>query len=90
MVKDQVSPPPCTTPHPKAPFSLGEGNAQLLLAPSPASPRRLGVWRGQLVPDEAEVFWCSCLTIRNWTAALNSFLTSHLDRHQMVNTFSLS
>ena len=56
MVKDQVSPPPRATPHPKDPFSFGEGNAWPLLAPLLASPRRLGAWRGQLVPDEAEVF----------------------------------
>lgn len=56
MVKDQVSPPPCTTSHPKDPSSFGKGNARLLLALSPASPLRLGAWRGQLVPDEAEVF----------------------------------
>lgn len=47
-----------------------------------------GRLEGSAGPRRSQGSWCSCLTIRNWTAALNSFLTSHLARHQMVNTFS--
>lgn len=47
-----------------------------------------GSLEGSTAPRCSQGSWCSCLTIRNWTAAPNSFLTSHLARHQMVNTFS--